>query len=206
MAWLGGIPPRITPSAHRATGSGDLQPLPPLASRPPAVGANIILVIPIEPATGGQIDQVRFIGTGITAIERETTLANQAHPFAERTGHLLKKQGIIVGHTNSFPENPGVEGSRRRASPSAWKKNRSGHVPERQKARVTRATDRSELRGGEPVAANQPDITQEAVQQFLGMQNDESLDRPGALVEYNKSRPEVDWLAVEVLRAFAVFA
>ena len=91
MAWLGGIPSRITPSAHIAAGSGDLRPL------PPAVGANIILVIPIDPAAGGQIDQVRFIGTGITAIERETTLANQAHAFAERTGHGLEKHRIIMG-------------------------------------------------------------------------------------------------------------
>lgn len=181
MAWLGGIPPRITPSAHRATGSGDLQPL------PPAAGANIILVIPIEPAAGGEIDQIRFIVTGITAIDRETTLPNKAHPFAERTGHRLEKHRIIVRHTNSFPENPGVEGSRRRASPSARKKKRSGHVPERQKARATLATDRSELRGGEPVAANQPDITHEAVQQFPGMHNDKSLDRPGALVEGDES-------------------
>ncbi len=90
MAWLGGIPPRITPSAHIAAGTGDLRPL------PPAVGANIILVIPIDPAAGGQIDQVRFIGTGITVIERETALANQAHPFAERTGHRLEKHRIIM--------------------------------------------------------------------------------------------------------------
>ena len=117
MAWLGGISPRITPSAHIAAGSGDLRPL------PPAVGANIILVIPINPAACGQIDQVGFIVTGITAIDRETTLPNKAHPFAERTGHRLKKHRIIVGHTNSFPENPGVVGSRRRASPSARKKN-----------------------------------------------------------------------------------
>jgi hypothetical protein len=123
MAWLGGIPPRITPSAHRATGSGDLEPL------PPAVGANIILVIPIEPAAGGQIDQIRFIVTGIKAIDRETTLPNEAHPFAERTGHRLEKHRIIVGHTNSFPVNPGVEGSRRRASPSGEKEKRFGDVP-----------------------------------------------------------------------------
>lgn len=83
---------------------------------------------------------------------------------------------------------------------------RSGHVPERQKARVTRATNRSRLRGSEPVAANQPNITQEPVQQFPGMQNDESLDRPRALVEGDESRPEIDRFAVEVLRAFAVFA
>ena len=42
--------------------------------------------------------------------------------------------------------------------------NRSGHAPERQKARVMRATNRSELGGSESVAANQPDIAQKAIE------------------------------------------
>lgn len=196
MAWLGGLPPRITPSAHIAGRSGDLQPLPPPAGCIPAIGADIVSGIPVEPAAGGEVDQVRFIDAGIVPIggsfpvganEAEAALANEAHPFAEGMGHGLKKLCIVTEHENSFPENPGVEGSRRRASPSALKKKRSGHVLERQKARATRATDRSELRGGEPVAANQPDIAHEAVQQFPGMHNDKSLDRPGALVEGDES-------------------
>jgi hypothetical protein len=45
----------------------------------------------------------------------------------------------------------------------------SGHVPERQKARVMRATNRSQLGGSEAVAANQPDIPQKAIKQRPGV-------------------------------------
>jgi hypothetical protein len=47
--------------------------------------------------------------------------------------------------------------------------NRSGHAPERQKARVKRAMDRSQVGGSEAVAADQPDIPQKAIKQLPGV-------------------------------------
>jgi len=116
MAWLGGIPPRITPSAHIKARSGDLQSLPPPAGGVPTIGADIVSGIPIEPAAGGEVDEVRFIDAGILAAigsfaiganEAEAALAYETHPFAERPGHRLTKQGIIVGHKKLLPGESG---------------------------------------------------------------------------------------------------
>jgi hypothetical protein len=46
---------------------------------------------------------------------------------------------------------------------------RSGHAPERQRARVMRATNRSELGGSKAVATKQPDIPQKAIKQLPGV-------------------------------------